>query len=151
YNRDMNNYNTTIESHQFAEKCEEHGLKVTPQRTVIYEELAKSKDHPTADMLYKRIRKRLPNISFDTVFRTLQTFSEKGITGVVEGYGEMKRYEPDMDNHHHARCIKCHKIIDFKNDKYASTISVPAKLKKMFKVLNKRVVLEGLCSDCAGK
>jgi Fur family transcriptional regulator, peroxide stress response regulator len=135
---------------EFVKKCAEHRLKVTPQRTIIYEELIKSKDHPTVDVLYKRIRTRLPNISFDTVFRTLNKFAEKGITSVVEGSGEMKRFEPDMENHHHARCVRCHKIIDFKNDAY-NNISVPRELMNRFKVLNKRVVLEGICGDCSKK
>lgn len=135
---------------ELYKKCKEHGLRMTPQRSIIYEELSKSKDHPTADNLYKRVRKHLPNISFDTVFRTLMSLSELGIVNVVEGYGEMKRFEPDMENHHHARCIKCHKIIDFKNEAYNS-LAVPQELQQRFKVLNKRVVLEGICEDCAKK
>ncbi|MBN1823036.1 MAG: transcriptional repressor [Endomicrobiales bacterium] len=134
----------------FSERCEKRGLRITPQRSIIYEELMKSADHPTADALYRRVRKRLANISFDTVFRTLMTFSENGIVNVVEGYGEMKRFEPDMENHHHARCVKCHKIIDFKNEAYDSIV-VPQELQQRFKVLNKRVVLEGICEDCAKK
>ena len=79
----------------FYQHARENGLKLTPQRTAIYEELLKAKDHPTADMIYKRIIKKIPNISFDTVNRTLLTFSEIGITNIVEGYGQPKRYDPD--------------------------------------------------------
>jgi Fur family peroxide stress response transcriptional regulator len=35
----------------------EYGLKITPQRIVIYQELLKAKDHPSADIIYKRIVK----------------------------------------------------------------------------------------------
>lgn len=132
------------------EKCSAHGLKVTPQRVRIYEELIKASDHPAADDIYKRVRKSLPNISFDTVYRTLLSFSEIGIINLVEGYGEKKRFEPNVDNHHHCRCIKCHTIIDFCNDAYNS-IQVPEELSRRFQVLNKRVVLEGICSKCQEK
>lgn len=134
----------------FYDKCVQSGLKITPQRAAIYDELLKAKDHPSADDLYKRVRKALPNISFDTVYRTLLSFSEVGIVRLVEGYGELKRFDPDIDSHHHLRCMRCHKIIDFCNQSY-DAIKVPSEFEKEFTVLSKRVVLEGICRDCAKK
>jgi len=131
----------------FKEKCRSNALKITPQRMAIYEELLKAKDHPSADMLYNRVRNHLPNISFDTVYRTLLSFSEIGIIDVVEGYGEPKRFDPDTREHHHLRCIKCGNIIDFQNELY-DNIEIPKKIKKDFKVTKKRVVLEGICKKC---
>jgi len=131
----------------FYKRSKEHGLKITPQRTAIYEELLKAKDHPTADDIYKRIVKKIPNISFDTVNRTLLTFSKIGITNVVEGYGQAKRYDPDMDIHHHFRCIQCGSIIDLYNREF-DNITVPEEVNKQFTVINKKVVLEGLCIKC---
>jgi Fur family peroxide stress response transcriptional regulator len=127
-----------------------HGLKITPQRTAIYQELLKAKDHPSADIIYKRLIKRVPNISFDTVNRTLLTFSKIGIANIVEGYGQPKRYDPYVDTHHHCRCIRCNTIIDFHNEAY-DKIMVPEEIQKQFSVLNKKVVLEGLCNKCANK
>ena len=134
----------------FYEKCAEHGLKITPQRKFIYEELVKAKDHPTADAIYKRVRKSLQNISFDTVYRTLLSFTEIGILTLVEGYGEKKRFEPNLHKHHHFRCIKCHTIYDFENDDY-DKIGVPEAVQKHGVVVNKRVVLEGVCIKCKRK
>lgn len=131
----------------FYRRLKEHGLKITPQRTAIYQKLLKAKDHPSADMIYKRIVKKIPNISFDTVNRTLLTFSKIGITNIVEGYGQPKRYDPDMNTHHHFRCIQCDSIIDFHN-KELDNITVPEEINKQFTVINKKVVLEGLCSKC---
>jgi Fur family transcriptional regulator, peroxide stress response regulator len=131
----------------FYRQSKERGLKITPQRTAIYEELIKAKDHPTADVIYKRIVKKIPNISFDTVNRTLLTFAKIGITNVVEGYGQAKRYDPDMGIHHHFRCIQCGSIIDFHSKEY-DNITVPEELNRQFTVISKKVVLEGLCSKC---
>ena len=130
--------------------CGEHNLKITPQRTVIYKELLKAKDHPSADTLYRRVRKDLPNISFDTVYRTLLSFSEIGIADVVEGYGEPKRFDPDTRKHHHFRCAKCGNIIDFHSELY-DNIEIPKEIRKEFKVTKKRVILEGICKTCSGK
>jgi Fur family peroxide stress response transcriptional regulator len=131
----------------FRQKVKDSGLKITPQRTAIFEELLKAKDHPTADDIYRRIVKRIPNISFDTVNRTLSTFAEIGLTKVVEGYGQAKRYDPDMGAHHHFRCVRCGCIIDFHNKDY-DDIAVPAEIGERFTVTSKKVVLEGLCGRC---
>ena len=128
-------------------KSREHGLKITPQRAAIYLELLKAKDHPSADIIYRRLIKQIPNISFDTVNRTLLTFAKIGMADIVEGYGQPKRYDPDMTTHHHFRCIKCNGIMDFHNKAY-DDITVPQEIQKQFTVLRKKVVLEGLCDKC---
>ncbi len=134
----------------FYDKCAERGLKITPQRSVIFDELVKATDHPTADAIYKRVRKTLSNISFDTVYRTLLSFTELGLVNLVEGTGEQKRFEPNLRHHHHFRCIKCYTIYDFENDAY-NDIAVPEAVQRQGVIINKRVVLEGICSRCKGK
>jgi Fur family peroxide stress response transcriptional regulator len=134
----------------FKEKCQEYALKITPQRTAIYRELVKAKDHPSVDMLYKRVRKVFPNISFDTVYRTLLSFSEMGLADVVEGYGEPKRFDPNVQNHHHFRCIKCGKIKDLGNA-MLEDIGIPEEISKDVSVIRKKLIIEGLCNECKSK
>ncbi len=131
----------------FFRRSRDNGLKITPQRSAIYQELIQAKDHPSADDVYKRIIKKIPNISFDTVNRTLLTFSKIGIANIVEGYGQAKRYDPDLETHHHFRCMKCNTIIDFHNKEY-DNLKVPEDMRKQFTAMSKKVVLEGLCSKC---
>lgn len=134
----------------FRDKCRKHNLKITPQRTIVYQELLKATNHPTIDFLLKRVRKSLPNISFDTVYRTVLSFAEMGIIDIVEGYGGSKRFDPNIAQHHHFRCTKCHTIIDFYNE-YYDNIKIPKDFRRQFKVSNKKVLLEGLCDKCSGK
>jgi Fur family peroxide stress response transcriptional regulator len=134
----------------FYRISKENGLKITPKRTAIYQELLKAKDHPSADIIYRRLVKKIPNISFDTVNRTLATFSKIGIANVVEGYGQPKRFDPDITIHHHFRCVQCDTIIDLHNKAY-DNITVPQEIQKQFTVWNKKVVLEGLCNKCKKK
>ncbi|MBN2483161.1 MAG: transcriptional repressor [Candidatus Omnitrophica bacterium] len=131
----------------FTRKCQENDLKITPQRTAIYQELISALDHPSADVIYKRVRKKFPNISLDTVNRTVLSFAELGIVRVVEGYGKPKRFDPNTENHHHFQCVKCHKIIDFHNKEY-DQLEIPKHIGNKLKVLNKKVVLEGFCAEC---
>jgi Fur family peroxide stress response transcriptional regulator len=131
----------------FRKKCRANNLKVTPQRIVIYRELLKSKDHPNAEALFKRVKNIIPDISLDTVNRALLTFSKIGIVKNVEGYGEPRRYDPNIENHHHFRCVNCHSIIDFDYRPYDDII-IPGDIKKRFSVLNRKVLLEGYCDKC---
>lgn len=134
----------------FHQRFKKYGLKITPQRTAVYQELIKTKNHPSAEIIYRKLYRKLPNISFDTVNRTLIMFSKIGIVNIVEGYGQPKRYDLDTDSHHHFRCMQCNKIIDFHSKEY-DNISVPAEIQKQFTVFNKKVVLEGLCDRCKKK
>jgi Fur family peroxide stress response transcriptional regulator len=131
----------------FREKCRENNLKITPQRIVIYQELLKSEDHPNAEALHKRVKERIPDISLDTVNRTLLTYSKIGIIHLVEGYGEARRYDPHIANHHHFRCVNCNTIIDFDYKPYDNII-IPGNIKKAHSVLNKKILLEGHCNKC---
>lgn len=134
----------------FIEKCRKHGLKVTPQRMVIYRELLKATDHPSIDRILKKVRVVLPNISFDTVYRTVLSFVDAGIINIVEGHGGSKRFDPKISPHHHFRCTKCEKIVDFYNE-YLDRIKIPEEVERQFCILRKKVLLEGVCPACGRK
>jgi len=131
----------------FVDKCRQAKLKVTPQRIAIFKELINSENHPSADNVFKSIKTELPHISFDTVNRTLQTFSEIGIVDIVESYSGARRFDPNYQDHHHIHCIKCGNIIDFYNDEFNS-IEIPESLKQKHNIISKRVVLNVVCSKC---
>ena len=143
----VNNSRLKEKMDAFQTKCRASGLRVTPQRTTVYQQLVKSKEHPSADMLYRRVRKTLPNISLDTVNRTLLTLAEIGAAFIVEGSGDAKRFDGQLNNHQHFKCIKCKRIIDFYHKPF-DNIQVPAGIKEKFRVLRKTVYLEGICDAC---
>lgn len=134
----------------FRDRCKQHNLNITPQRTAIYEELVKLNNHPDSEDVFRRIRNIFPEISLDTVYRTLSKFAEIGLVHLVEGSGEVKRYDPDINNHHHFRCRQCNKIVDFHNESY-DNLKVPKAFQKNFKVTNIKIILEGTCNECIKK
>ena len=113
----------------FIDKCKAHKLKITPQRIAIFRELVQSKEHPSAHIMFDLIRKAFPNISFDTVNRTLLTLASIGIIDVVEGGGNPRRYDSDIEYHHHFHCRICGKIIDFHHKNY-DQLEIPADIQK---------------------
>lgn len=131
----------------FIQICKQNVLKVTPQRIEIYKELIKFNDHPSATEIYKRVKKKFPHISFDTVNRTLQKFVELGLARLVEDYEDIKRYDGIMERHHHFHCLKWHRIIDV-YDKRLEEINIPNILANKFKVIDTRIVFAGICDRC---
>jgi len=133
----------------FLDRCKAAHLRITPQRSIIYESLLSDKGHPSAEAVFNRVRKKIPSISFDTVNRTLLSFADIGLLKVVEGYGRPKRFDTDIEKHHHFRCLKCNKIIDFYNQGF-DALEIPGVLKKKYVITGKKVVLEGVCDVCKG-
>jgi Fur family peroxide stress response transcriptional regulator len=131
----------------FEEICRQHGLNVTPQRAAIYKELISSKEHPSAVAILERVRKTFPNISLDTVNRTLLTFHKIGLARVVESSGDPKRFDPNLEPHHHFRCVSCGTIVDFEHDGY-DRLDVPAEIAEKFLIQEKVVHLKGICDRC---
>ncbi|MDD3648183.1 MAG: transcriptional repressor [Candidatus Dojkabacteria bacterium] len=130
-----------------VQKLKKAKLKITPQRVAILGELTDNHDHPTADAIYQKIKHKLPNISFDTVNRTLIAFAQSGVVKIAEGKGGAKRYDPKTEPHHHFHCVKCNRIIDFTNKEY-DRIKLPESITNKHQVLGQKIVLDGICQDC---
>lgn len=131
----------------FKVKCREAGLKITPQRIAVYKVLIESKEHPSAEVVFRKVKEIFPNISLDTVNRTLLTLAEIGTAFIVEGSGDVKRFDGNLKTHQHFKCIKCKKIIDFHHKPF-DNIPIPKSISKKFTVLKKTVYLEGICNSC---
>ncbi|MHC4323678.1 MAG: Fur family transcriptional regulator [Planctomycetota bacterium] len=153
----MNNIKTKMSSVEVDEKirwftglCRKTGLRVTPQRIEIYKELIKTDEHPSAEKLYEKVKKTFPGISFDTVNRTLLTLNEIGAAFIVEGSGDVRRFDGGMEKHQHFKCVKCKKIVDFHHEPF-DIIKLPSSLGKKYKILKKTVYIEGICEMCEQK
>jgi Fur family peroxide stress response transcriptional regulator len=132
---------------RFTDLCRNKGLRVTPQRIEIYKELIKTDEHPSAEAVYEKVRKTYPNISFDTVNRTLLTLIEIGAAFIVEGSGDVRRFDGSTEKHQHFKCIKCKRIIDYHHKPF-DVIKLPSSIGNKFTVLKKSVYLEGICDLC---
>ncbi|MHC4190903.1 MAG: Fur family transcriptional regulator [Planctomycetota bacterium] len=122
-------------------------MNLTQQRIIIYKEFTKAKDHPSAEAIFLRVKKLLPTISFDTVYRTLNIFYDIGIADIVASYGTPKRFDPNINKHEHFMCVRCDLLFDLFDGTRIQT-QVPKRLPEKFSVLRKRVFYEGLCNKC---
>ena len=129
-----------------AELFRRRGLKVTPQRELIFELLWGAGHHPTADSVYAEARTRMPTMSLRTVYQTLNDLAGMGELHQLELGTGSYRFDPNTDAHHHLVCTSCGKVRDLYAD--YSEVSVPAGAGEGFEVGAAEVVFRGLCQDC---
>ncbi len=122
------------------------GLRLTHQRIMIYNAIMEAKDHPSAEVLYERLKKEVPTISLDTVYRTLSTLEQLGLIRRVQVFDYI-RFEPDLSRHHHFVCKVCKKIIDFTWPEF-DRMSLPKDLADYGKVVDHLVEIRGICKEC---
>ncbi len=89
------------------------GLKVTPQRLVILEAIIQLHNHPTAEHILEYIRKNHPNIATGTLYKVLDTLSEKGLILKVKTDRDIMRYDAVTESHHHLYCAESDRIEDY--------------------------------------
>ncbi len=134
----------------FDDICKKNNLKMTPQRMIIYKILKCTDSHPTIETVYNEVKKTYPNISFDTVYRTLITFVNIGAASSLVFTGEVRRFDGDTEPHIHFRCKKCNEIIDIYEDEQEISLKESEELnKKGLKVQKKYTIFEGYCTNCS--
>jgi Fur family ferric uptake transcriptional regulator len=121
--------------------------RMTRQRKIILEELRKVKYHPTADDLYRTVRRRLPRISLGTVYRNLDLLSRAGLIQKLEVGGTQKRFDGDLKGHYHRRCIQCGKVEDVWLDEIAAISRVIREMTD-YEVVSHRIEFIGFCRGC---
>jgi Fur family peroxide stress response transcriptional regulator len=134
----------------FSAVCRRHRIKATHQRTEIYRELVGTKEHPDAETIYNRVRKRIPVISLDTVYRTLRLLEKKGLISRVGSLNEKTRFDANTDRHHHFVCAGCGYMEDIYNEEW-NNIRTPSDVGAMGTVNSIHVELRGLCKACERK
>jgi Fur family peroxide stress response transcriptional regulator len=122
---------------------------MTPQRQRIFQVLADSTTHPTAEVVYAAVRIDMPTISLRTVYETLNELVELGeIQQFDLGLGA-RQFDPNIEPHHHLICVSCGMVRDVSAD--FGQIEIPDELRQGFTVRNTEVSFRGLCEDCSRK
>jgi Fur family transcriptional regulator, peroxide stress response regulator len=126
------------------------GIKLTHQRLEIFREAARTEDHPDIETIFKNVRKKMPTVSLDTVYRTLGLFAKLGLVTTVRPLQARVRYDANMDAHHHFICTRCGATLDFKHVNF-DALMVPEAAKALGRVESRHVELRGLCASCLRK
>ena len=134
----------------FQKQLRASGVKLTHQRMEIFREVAMSEEHPDAETIYQSVRKRLPSISLDTVYRTLWSLLDFGLISTLGPPRKTVRFDANMDSHHHFVCTKCGMTRDF-YDKKLDRLRVPESKSILETVQSTQVEVKGVCMSCSRK
>jgi Fur family peroxide stress response transcriptional regulator len=129
----------------FPQRCRSAGLKVTHQRTAIYQMLAATERHPSPEEVYEAVRPELPSISLATVYKVLDLFHHHGFLRKISTEKQVARYDANVGEHGHLICDRCGSIKDVPVDGVAG-IHLPDQ--GAFAVSRLEVVFHGVCGDC---
>lgn len=132
---------------QFRDGLKRAGVKATHQRMVIFQEIAKSSDHPDAETIYKAVRRSVPTVSLDTVYRTLWLLVDLGLVETLSPPRYKTRFDANLSAHHHFVCMRCGTTRDFRSDDF-DRLRLPRSVNAMGSVDKVQVEAKGLCPKC---
>jgi Fe2+ or Zn2+ uptake regulation protein len=125
------------------------GRRVTPQRRAIVRILLEDHSHPTAEQIFTRVHREMPDISPATVYNTLRELVEMNVLLELDlGLGE-RRYDVITTDHAHLVCLACGRVDNVACDFAALTL--PSGHEHGFQVVNRCVTYFGYCPGCASQ
>jgi len=131
---------------KYVQILKEHKLKVTPQRLEILKYLDTHRNHPTADMIYSKLKESYPSLSKTTVYNTLQHLGEHGLvhTLVISVYEN--RFDSVINPHHHFVCSRCGEILDIELECPYTKIDTL----EGHRIQQVHGYFKGICRNCLG-
>jgi Fur family peroxide stress response transcriptional regulator len=120
------------------------GFRFTPQREHVYSVLLQKRDHPTAEEVFMRAKRTMPDISMATVYNCLDALVQCGVARQVTVEPGASRFCPNMREHCHFYCDSCEKVFDINLD---SEPGVP--LPRGFRAQRYDVTIHGVCPACS--
>jgi len=123
------------------------GFKVTPQRLAIYDALLKTKAHPSAEMIFTTLQPMYPTMSLATVYKTIEILKEMGMVQTLNVGEDSFRYDADMSDHAHVRCLQCGRVDDLHGVDHSEFIEAVEKT-TAYKLTGQQFYFFGKCPDC---
>ncbi len=88
------------------------GCRFTSQRAAVYSYLEEVDDHPTAEQVYRAVRRRVPKISLATVYKALEALVTSGLAAKLNHGDGSARYDCRADDHYHLRDVATDEVRD---------------------------------------
>ena len=117
-------------------------IRSTSQRQLILDFLRHNPIHPTAEMIYHKVRSTIPHISLGTAYRNLNFMKDRG--EIIQLQGPIARYDARVSRHAHFFCEKCKNIIDVID---LSKFKIPA-IVNAGRIRTSDIYLRGTCREC---
>ncbi len=124
-------------------------MRHSHKRDAICEVLHEKRDHPTADMVYERVREKYPEISLATVYRNLAQLCAEGELIKIGADGK-ERYDIDTSLHTHFFCEDCGDVYDIFSPLHIAGLA-NAEGELGCKIETSQITFRGRCRMCSAK
>ncbi|MGB3364626.1 MAG: transcriptional repressor [Thermodesulfobacteriota bacterium] len=126
----------------------EKGLKLTPQRMVIFRILSECNQHVTVDQIYQRASVEYPMLSPATVYRNMEQMVESDLLKHLDLGGTSMRYDTNLEEHHHFVCTECGSVSDVYLDNINYTLDENRSPLGKAQIDSLDLHLQGTCGEC---
>ena len=123
-----------------------NGFKATPQRIAICNFALGSRNHPTAQEIYREVKKVYPTVSLTTVYKTLQVLKQLHLIQELAFSGG-ERFDSYMEPHINVMCVRCGEVLDI-NDHSVRDMVDRAAAKTKYTFTERRFDIYGICAKC---
>ena len=130
-----------------VETLTKSGLRCTPQRLGVFDVVLSSHDHPTAEEIFARARRSMPELSFATVYNCLSALVEHHLVRQVTLDRTPTRFCANLREHGHFYCDGCGAVLDIDLECGAALSGV--NLPPGYKVASADLSIRGLCPACS--
>ena len=131
------------------DRLRELGYRITPQRRAVIEILLRSDDHPSVDLIHKRVRDRFPMTSLATVYKTISLLRDVGEIHEIASSDGTSRYDASrIQPHAHLICTACGKVIDLDIKLNNSRLRADLAATTGYEIEWERHDFFGICPDC---
>jgi Fur family transcriptional regulator, peroxide stress response regulator len=132
------------------DKLKTRGYRITPQRELIIRVIVASPDHPSAEMIYERVKAVFPMTSLATIYKTIHILKEQAEILELAFTSGGNRFDAARPGPHpHLICVNCQKIVDPDLDLFR-TITREILDHYGFQINHTRMDIYGLCETCRG-
>jgi Fur family peroxide stress response transcriptional regulator len=134
---------------QVVSKLREKDFRLTPQRLAVLKILTGSKDHPSVEEIYARVKSDFPTTSLATVYKTLTLLKQMGeVMELAFGDGCSRYDGRNPYPHPHMICIKCKAIVDPGDIDTLDQLTQDIAQKTRFQIVKHRLDFFGICPHC---
>lgn len=132
---------------RIVEALRRKGYRATPQRIAICRFAIRSRDHPTAQKVYKEVRRQYPTVSLATVYKTIDVLKELRMLQELPIVDGNTRFDANMEAHVNLVCLRCGNVRDLDSRIVQEMVTKIARMAR-FDVRGQSLAVYGVCRQC---
>ena len=124
-------------------------MRYSKQRELVYEIIAGTKDHYSADEIFEVASRKMPEIGIATVYRNVNQLTDIGRVRRIKGIDGVDHYDATTMIHPHFLCRCCGRVYDAKIPYDAVVNELQSHIDDAIEDVE--IILKGVCNKCKEK